>query len=374
MKDKEIKEIPISEIEIGFNPRESFDEDLLEELATSIERDGQRNPIIVVDKEDLKEEIREKYCNKPEKKYYLIDGERRIKAIKRRGGTKATAIIKEVESMKQVEIESVLSNKFSKKLAPLEQGNWANHYVEECNGTKEEAAEVLGVSVETIKNYMSRAKRTPKEILKHVHSRMDSRKKGFSSRQAWKISKPIGEAYSKERAIQISNELLGESGKAPSNDVIEETIKKAKKEPLKATKKIVEEARDLFREHIDLDEAPTATSTQGGKDHIEMWSEAQKQLAKRGWSVRNNVRFGNRRPDLVGEKPNEEKVLIVEAETVKGIVKKAEKGKINFHPEWEDRKRILILPYSLWKYFTSTIPFYRETGKLLFEKEAKLNA
>lgn len=65
-----IKEIPVKRIVAkGFNPRRTFDLEHIGELAASIKRDGQWNPVIVKRRAD--------------KKYDLIAGECRLRAIKR---------------------------------------------------------------------------------------------------------------------------------------------------------------------------------------------------------------------------------------------------------------------------------------------------
>ena len=86
----DIKELPVEEIRPNpYQPRKSFDEEALKELADSIKNYGVFQPIIV---------------KKSIKGYDLIAGERRLRASKLAGLTTIPAIIKDMSDDQMREI------------------------------------------------------------------------------------------------------------------------------------------------------------------------------------------------------------------------------------------------------------------------------
>ena len=97
-----VLELPINDIRDNPNqPRKRFDEESLRELAESIEANGLLNPVLVsyVDGE-----------------YYLVGGERRLRACKRLGQETIKAIVVEVDP----EIASLVDNIQREDLHPME--------------------------------------------------------------------------------------------------------------------------------------------------------------------------------------------------------------------------------------------------------------
>lgn len=86
----DIKEIPLADIRPNpYQPRKTFDQEALDELATSIKNYGVFQPIIV---------------KKSIKGYDLVAGERRLRASKLAGLTTIPAIVKEFDDEKMREI------------------------------------------------------------------------------------------------------------------------------------------------------------------------------------------------------------------------------------------------------------------------------
>lgn len=101
-----IKEIPIdSIITIGFNPRKTFDSEHIKELADSIRRDGQWNPIIVKHRSD---------------QYELIAGECRLRASKKLGLTKIKARVLNIDD-DEARLLALKTNLMRHDLNPVEE-------------------------------------------------------------------------------------------------------------------------------------------------------------------------------------------------------------------------------------------------------------
>ena len=103
--ENDIKEIPVSEIRPNpYQPRKSFDQEALDELATSIKNYGVFQPIIV---------------KKSIKGYDLVAGERRLRASKLAGLDTIPAIIKEFNDEEMREI-ALLENIQRENLSAIE--------------------------------------------------------------------------------------------------------------------------------------------------------------------------------------------------------------------------------------------------------------
>ena len=103
--ESDIKEIPLSEIRPNpYQPRKTFDQESLDELATSIKNYGVFQPIIV---------------KKSIKGYDLVAGERRLRASKLAGLETIPAIVKEFDDEKMREI-ALLENIQRENLSSIE--------------------------------------------------------------------------------------------------------------------------------------------------------------------------------------------------------------------------------------------------------------
>ena len=103
--ESDIKEIPVAEIRPNpYQPRKTFDQEALDELATSIRNYGVFQPIIV---------------KKSIKGYDLVAGERRLRASKLAGLETIPAIIKDFDDEKMREI-ALLENIQRENLSSIE--------------------------------------------------------------------------------------------------------------------------------------------------------------------------------------------------------------------------------------------------------------
>ncbi|HEY8389640.1 MAG TPA: ParB/RepB/Spo0J family partition protein [Clostridia bacterium] len=117
-------------------PRKTFDEQALNELADSIKIHGVIQPLIVTKRDD---------------RYMIIAGERRWRASKIAGLLKVPAIIKDYSDQKVSEI-SLIENLQREDLNPIEAAKAIKQLMNEYNYTQEKVAERLGKSRPAITN------------------------------------------------------------------------------------------------------------------------------------------------------------------------------------------------------------------------------
>lgn len=130
-------------------PRRTFDEDALAELAASVKQHGIVQPIII-----------RKAGNGA---YSLIAGERRLRAAKLAGLLTIPAIIREYSDSDAAEI-ALIENLQREDLDPVEEGRAYKNLIEKFGRTQEKVAEIVGKSRPYIANTM-RLLTLPADIL-----------------------------------------------------------------------------------------------------------------------------------------------------------------------------------------------------------------
>lgn len=134
---EEIQKIAIKELRANpYQPRKIFNEEALEELASSIKEHGVFQPIIV---------------KKSIKGYEIIAGERRVKASTIAGLEEIPAIIRDFTDSEMMEI-ALLENLQRENLTSIEEANAYKKLQENLNITQEELAKKLGKSRSHITN------------------------------------------------------------------------------------------------------------------------------------------------------------------------------------------------------------------------------
>ena len=148
----DIKELPVEEIRPNpYQPRKTFNEEALQELADSIKNYGVFQPIIV------KRSI---------KGYDLIAGERRLRASKLAGRATIPAIIKEFSDEEMREI-ALLENLQRENLTPIELA-WAyKGIIESLHIRQEDLADKIGKSRSHVTNTLGLL-RLPEEIQNQI--------------------------------------------------------------------------------------------------------------------------------------------------------------------------------------------------------------
>lgn len=139
-ENETVSELTLTEIRPNpYQPRKSFDEKGLVELASSIEKSGVFQPIIV-----RKSTV---------KGYEIIAGERRFRASKLAGKQTIPAIVRDVDEQKMMEV-AVLENLQREDLNPIEEAEAYNTLMEKLNLTQTQVSDRLGKSRPYIANYL----------------------------------------------------------------------------------------------------------------------------------------------------------------------------------------------------------------------------
>jgi len=146
-------EVAIDEIEANpFQPRIHFDEDALNDLATSIKELGIIQPVTL-----------RKLANK---KYQIIAGERRFRASKIAGLTTIPAFIREAGDESMLEM-ALVENIQREDLDAIEIALSYQRLIDECRLTQETLSDKVGKKRSTISNYL-RLLRLPAIIQKAI--------------------------------------------------------------------------------------------------------------------------------------------------------------------------------------------------------------
>ncbi|MEE4213445.1 MAG: ParB/RepB/Spo0J family partition protein [Bacteroidales bacterium] len=142
-------EINIDNIELNpFQPRTRFDEQLLEELASSIRKLGIVQPLTVRERGD--------------NRYQLIAGERRLKAARLAGLLTVPAYIRTADDQAMLEL-ALVENIQREDLDAIEIAISYQRLIEECSLTQEKLSERVGKQRSTVANYL-RLLKLPAEI------------------------------------------------------------------------------------------------------------------------------------------------------------------------------------------------------------------
>ena len=144
----EVAEIKLDDIRANpYQPRHSFDEDALDELAASIEQLGIIQPITV------------RALGKG--KYEIISGERRLRASRRAGLEKVPAFIREADTEEMLEM-AIVENVQRENLNPMEVALGYQRLIDECTLTQEQVAKKVGKKRATVANFLRLLKLPPR--------------------------------------------------------------------------------------------------------------------------------------------------------------------------------------------------------------------
>ena len=136
-EDKQIQNINVDLIIPNrFQPRLTFDENALNELAASIKEHGIIQPLVL---------------RKVNDKYEIIAGERRYKASCLAGLTKVPAIITNIDDEKSAEL-ALVENVQRKNLNSMEEARSYKKMLDKGNLTQEALAQKIGISQSTLAN------------------------------------------------------------------------------------------------------------------------------------------------------------------------------------------------------------------------------
>jgi ParB family chromosome partitioning protein len=153
-------DISVDSIEANpFQPRTTFDEQSLEELASSIKKLGIVQPLTVRDAGNGK--------------YQLIAGERRLRAARLAGLTHVPAYVRTADDQAMLEL-ALVENIQREDLDAVEVAISFQRLIEECRLTQEQLSDRVGKQRSTVSNYL-RLLKLPAEIqlgIKNKHLMM----------------------------------------------------------------------------------------------------------------------------------------------------------------------------------------------------------
>lgn len=129
-----------------YQPRMSFDEKALDELAASILQLGVIQPITV---------------RATDEGFEIISGERRLRAARRAGLKRIPAYVREADSEAMLEM-AIVENIQREELNPIEVALGYQRLIDECELTQEQVAQKVGKNRATIANFLRLLKLPPR--------------------------------------------------------------------------------------------------------------------------------------------------------------------------------------------------------------------
>ena len=183
--ENEVKELPIEKLRVNpYQPRKTFNEESLRELAESIKEHGVIQPIIV--KKSIKD-------------YEIVAGERRYRASRLAGKKTIPAIIRDFTDEQMMEI-AVLENLQREDLNAIEEAMAYNNLMEHQNLTQEALAKKVGKSRSYVTNMLGLLTLPPevKQLVKQGK---------ISTSHARTLSK----IDDREKVIDLANKIVNEN-------------------------------------------------------------------------------------------------------------------------------------------------------------------
>ncbi|KGR75446.1 ParB/RepB/Spo0J family partition protein [Ureibacillus sinduriensis] len=146
--EDQVEKIDLQKLVVNpFQPRRTFDEEAIAELAQSIMEHGIIQPIVV---------------RKKGKRYEIVVGERRFRAAKFANLKEIPAIVRSLTEDQMMEL-AILENLQREDLTPIEEAEAYQSLIEKLNFTQEELAKRLGKSRPYITNHL-RLLTLPEEV------------------------------------------------------------------------------------------------------------------------------------------------------------------------------------------------------------------
>ncbi len=221
----EIIELNLDEIRPNpYQPRTTFNEESLRELAESIKINGVFQPIIV---------------KKGIKGYDLVAGERRLRASKMAAKTTIPAIIRDFSDQQMMEI-ALLENLQRENLNVIEEARAYEMMIKKLNLTQDELSNKVSKSRSHVTNILGLL-RLPQEIQQMI----------IENKLTMGHARVLSKLESEEKMLEYAQMIV--NNKIPVREIEEITVKEERKNKIKKTTddrgyKYVEE---LLREKLD---------------------------------------------------------------------------------------------------------------------------
>ena len=228
MLEKVYKQIDINKIEENENqPRKVFDDEKIEELATSIKENGLIQPIIV---------------RKYNRNYQIIAGERRFRACKLAGLKTIPCVIKDIDD-KQVDTYAIIENIQRENLSPIEEASAYKTLIDTYNMNQTELANKVGKKQSTIANKLRLLKLS------------DDVKYALKAKQITERHARAMLSLDEQKQQEVLKEVLKKSLNVKQTETLINKPVKAKEKPKKVTTKISKNfkiAMNTINQAIDL--------------------------------------------------------------------------------------------------------------------------
>jgi ParB family transcriptional regulator, chromosome partitioning protein len=235
-EDDKVIEIPVQQLRANpYQPRKTFNEESIQELAASIKEHGVIQPIIV---------------RTVLKGYEIIAGERRFRASQVCGLTTIPAVVRKFSDQQVMEI-ALIENVQREDLNAMEQALAYQALIDQFKLTQEELSVKVGKSRSHIANFL-RLLQLPEEIKQYVS------RGTISMGHARAIAGVKGEPKQKELADTCIKQQWSVRELEEAIQQLEETKTKEAAKPLKARKKdpfmdeVEENLRSIFRTAVKI--------------------------------------------------------------------------------------------------------------------------
>lgn len=224
-----LREVPVEAIKPNpWQPRTSFDEQELEELAQSIREHGVLQPVLVSQLTDGT--------------YQLITGERRWRAVKKAGMATLPAMIKEATPQASLEL-ALVENIQRRDLNPLEEAHAFRALLDEHGLTQEQLGQRIGKSRVSITNTL-RLLQLPEQVSEALasgvitegHARAILMAEGEDARL-----QVLGRVVAQHLSVRETEALARRMNEPPAEN---------ESEPARAADPDVERLEDAFRQAL----------------------------------------------------------------------------------------------------------------------------
>lgn len=236
-----------------YQPRKTFEEERLNDLASSIQQHGILQPIV------LRQTVQG---------YYIVVGERRFRASKLAGLTEVPAIIKELSDEDMMEL-AIIENLQREDLNAIEEAESYKKMMTDLNITQQEVARRLGKSRPYIAN-MLRLLQLPKNVAQMVQHGALSNAHGrtlLTLKDASKIKKTAKQAAQESWSVRYLEEYV--------NGLVSKDIsRKVDKETKESKPKMIQQQERFLKKQYGA-KVDISTSKNVGKITFEFKSEAE---------------------------------------------------------------------------------------------------
>lgn len=236
-----------------YQPRKTFEEERLNDLASSIQQHGILQPIV------LRQTVQG---------YYIVVGERRFRASQLAGLTEMPAIIKELSDEDMMEL-AIIENLQREDLNAIEEAESYKKMMTDLNITQQEVARRLGKSRPYIAN-MLRLLQLPKNVAQMVQQGALSSAHGrtlLTLKDASKIKKTAKQATQESWSVRYLEEYV--------NGLVSKDISMKLDRETKGSKPKMIQQQERFLKKQYGAKVDISTSKNVGKITFEFKSEAE---------------------------------------------------------------------------------------------------